>query len=264
MTGHPTSATIITALKEMFSEHGTPEKLISDNGPQFSSAVFEAFSKEWNFKHVTSSPRYPQSNGFIERQVKTVKAAMEKAKDADADPSKALQYLRATPIDAHLPSPSELLLGRKIRTNLPSKITNQLPEKDAIYQRLQTRQDEQKKYLTNCIPTTSLLCKKGSKSESRTKRPASGCEEESPTGDLNQGHTNWKQNRVKSCVEIGDTSEGLRRKRSDLRNMVTHTMTNTIITLPQLTQKSKHLTSQTHKRTDSHTPANTKRLKNVF
>ena len=152
MTGHPTSATIITALKEMFSEHGTPEKLISDNGPQFSSAVFEAFSKEWNFKHVTSSPRYPQSNGFIERQVKTVKAAMEKAKDADADPSKALQYLRATPIDAHLPSPSELLLGRKIRTNLPSKITNQLPEKDAIYQRLQTRQDEQKKYFDKLHP----------------------------------------------------------------------------------------------------------------
>ena len=28
---------------------------------------------KWNIKHITTSPRYPKSNGLIERQVRTVK-----------------------------------------------------------------------------------------------------------------------------------------------------------------------------------------------
>ena len=144
MPNHPTSTAVINALKEVFSEQGTPEKMLSDNGPQFSSAQFQTFKDEWNFSHVTSSPRYPQSNGYIERQVKTVKTAMKKAKDAHMDPNKALQCLRATPIDAHLPSPAELLLGRKIKTNLPVHIRNQDPKRDDVKQRLLERQEKQK------------------------------------------------------------------------------------------------------------------------
>ena len=29
-----------------------------DNGPQYSSDVFQAFSREYGFQHVTSSPNY--------------------------------------------------------------------------------------------------------------------------------------------------------------------------------------------------------------
>ena len=144
MPNHPTSTAVINALKEVFSEQGTPEKLVSDNGPQFSSAQFQTFKDEWSFIHVTSSPRYPQSNGYIERQVQTVKAAMKKAKDGHVDPNIALQCLRATPIDAHLPSPAELMFGRKIRTNLPVHIRNQDPRRDEVKQRLMERQERQK------------------------------------------------------------------------------------------------------------------------
>eukprot|EP00057_Strongylocentrotus_purpuratus_P007993 XP_011662467.1 PREDICTED: uncharacterized protein K02A2.6-like [Strongylocentrotus purpuratus] len=141
-----TSSAVIRLLKEIFSEQGTPERLMSDNGPQYNSAIFVEFARDWNFQHVTSSPRYPQSNGFIERQVQTVKNTMKKAKRDNIGVNKALQCLRATPLDSHLPSPAELLLGRKIQTNIPTRIRNQSPQKDDIYQRLQTRQDDQKKY----------------------------------------------------------------------------------------------------------------------
>ena len=74
-----TSATsVITHLKSIFSRHGIPETVISDNGLQYS---FGEFSKEYRFNHVTSSPKYPQANGTAERAVKTVKQLLVKNQD---------------------------------------------------------------------------------------------------------------------------------------------------------------------------------------
>ena len=42
--GHPKSFNIILILKKLFSEHGIPEILISDNGRQYSSAEFRKFT----------------------------------------------------------------------------------------------------------------------------------------------------------------------------------------------------------------------------
>lgn len=39
----------------------------SDNEPCFTAAIFNSFSKDWGFGHVTSSARYPQSDGLVER-----------------------------------------------------------------------------------------------------------------------------------------------------------------------------------------------------
>lgn len=67
------ASSVTTHLKPIFSCHGIPETVISDNGPQYSATAFEEFSKEYGFIHVTSSPKYPQANGAAERAVKTVK-----------------------------------------------------------------------------------------------------------------------------------------------------------------------------------------------
>ena len=45
--------------------------LISDNGPPFNSDDLKAFSAEWDFHHLTSSPYHPQSNGRAENAVET-------------------------------------------------------------------------------------------------------------------------------------------------------------------------------------------------
>ncbi|XP_023806683.1 uncharacterized protein K02A2.6-like [Oryzias latipes] len=77
------SKAVISFLKCVFARHGVPCELFSDNGPQFSSSEFADFAKDWGFRHITSSPNYPKSNGLAESSVKTVKTLLKKAHDRD-------------------------------------------------------------------------------------------------------------------------------------------------------------------------------------
>jgi transposase InsO family protein len=72
-----TSEAVIEKLKIAFSTHGIPEKLVTDNGPQYDSEAFRKFSRQWEFEHVTSSPTYPQSNGLAEKVVGTVEGSFK-------------------------------------------------------------------------------------------------------------------------------------------------------------------------------------------
>ena len=69
-------------------------------------------------------PRYPESNGFIERQLQTVKNTLEKAEKSGKNLIMAMLCLRSTPIDSQLPTPAELLYQRKFKSNLPLRIWN--------------------------------------------------------------------------------------------------------------------------------------------
>lgn len=55
-----TSRSIIKELKAVFAQFGIPDVVVTDNGPQFSSAEFSVFSRIWGFDHVRSSPKYPR------------------------------------------------------------------------------------------------------------------------------------------------------------------------------------------------------------
>ncbi|CAM4728520.1 unnamed protein product [Leuciscus chuanchicus] len=92
---------------------GAQEILITDNGPQFACQEMKDFASEYCFEHVTSSPRYPQSNGEAERAVRTVKNLLKKA----SDPYRALLAYRTTAL-ANGYSPAQLLMGRRLRTTL--------------------------------------------------------------------------------------------------------------------------------------------------
>ena len=70
---------------------------------------------------MTSSPHYTRSNGFIERSVKYVKGVTKKTQLAGDDINRALLSLRATPVDADLPSPGEMIQGRRLTTLLPNR-----------------------------------------------------------------------------------------------------------------------------------------------
>ena len=84
-------------IKPHFARHGIAEICVTDNAMQFASAEFKDFAKTYGFRNVTSSPRYPQSNGFVERNVETVKSLLKKAKQDKRDPYLAMFEYRNTP-----------------------------------------------------------------------------------------------------------------------------------------------------------------------
>ena len=100
-------------LKQVLSEYGVPQTVMTENGPLFSSKEFASFANQY--------PRYPRSNSFIERMVQTVKQCMKKCAAAGHDPSLAMLIYRATLFTTIIPSPAELLNGRKCRALLPTK-----------------------------------------------------------------------------------------------------------------------------------------------
>ena len=140
------AAKTISVLKELFSEHGIPETLRSDNGPQFASHLFAEFAKEWNFDHNTSSPRNPRSNGQAEAAVKIIKGLLNCAKYSGEDPYLALLAYRSTPIDAHLRSPAEMLYQRTIHTTLPQRIHHKYPHAADDRDRLNQRATQSAEY----------------------------------------------------------------------------------------------------------------------
>jgi transposase InsO family protein len=141
-----TSTAVILFLKEKFACHGIPEMVVSDNGPQYASAEFKAFAKQYNFSHVTSSPGYPQSNGFAERSVQTLKHVLTKAAKAGEDPYLAVLEWRNTPIDG-LGSPTQVLMSRRTRTLIPTpKLLKPCPIVEQLSDRLRENQAKQKYY----------------------------------------------------------------------------------------------------------------------
>ena len=108
------SQTAISFLKSVFARHGIPECLRSDNGPQYASIEFRNFCRDYGIRHVTSSPKYPQSNGMAERAVQTMKKLLR----SGSDPDLALLNYHNTPL-ANGYSPAELSMGRRLRTRLP-------------------------------------------------------------------------------------------------------------------------------------------------
>ncbi len=121
---------VIHHLKSIFARFGIHNELASDNGPQHSSHLLKEFARNYNFTHTTSSPRYPQSNGEAERAVRTIKDVLKKS----SDPYIGLLLYRTTPL-SNWYSPSELLMGRKLRANLPMVTSQLFPDQPAFSQK---------------------------------------------------------------------------------------------------------------------------------
>ena len=106
-----TSKSVIRSFMDMFSLFGVPDTLVTDNGPCFASSEFAKFADQWNFQDVTSSPRYPQSNGKAENAVRTVERLFTKCRAAGISEFQALPDWRNTPSEGMDTSPAQRLLG---------------------------------------------------------------------------------------------------------------------------------------------------------
>ena len=124
MGKNTTAARLTSALLGVFSRYGAPDIIWSDQGPQFMSQTFQSFAKEWGFRHVTSSPTYPQSNGKAESAVKSMKRIIRGSWTGhQLDQNKLarglLQY-RNTPSRRDRTSPAQKLYGHPIQDTLPA------------------------------------------------------------------------------------------------------------------------------------------------
>ncbi|XP_052238360.1 uncharacterized protein K02A2.6-like [Dreissena polymorpha] len=121
------TSTILKLIKQNVARYGIMGSIISDNGPQFTSAEFREFIEKYGITHITSSPLHQQTNGLAEKAVQTVKNLIKKCSETGDDIYLALLELRNTPRDNN-GSPMQRLMGRRAKTLIPMKQTLRQPE----------------------------------------------------------------------------------------------------------------------------------------
>lgn len=149
-----TANCVINNLKKIFARFGIPAEVVSDNGAQYSntrnlfdsSHEFKKFADDWGFRHTTSSPEYPQSNGAAEKAVQTAKRILKQAAADNKYPFEGLLKYRNTPFEDLGVSPAQLLMSRRTRTQLPTHRRLLLPvDPDQVVKTLKHRQNISKK-----------------------------------------------------------------------------------------------------------------------
>lgn len=148
------SQSVANVTVKAFSLFGVPNTIVSDNGPQFIGKSYQDLMKKFGISHVTSSPYHPRGHGFIERQIRTVKNVIKKSPQ---DTELALMSLRNTPKGTDVPSPAELLFGRKLQTLLPA-YKKPVASESLVIKRNAQMQDMQNRYdaHTKALPELSV------------------------------------------------------------------------------------------------------------
>ena len=133
------AGSVILLWKSIFARHGVPEQVVTDNCPQFDSYEFRKFARDYQFRHIISSPYYPRGNGEAERGVKTVKELLRKSDE----PYLALLAYRSTPVTNGY-SPAELLMKRILRTNVRISREARVSDKNLLLEREEELRRKQK------------------------------------------------------------------------------------------------------------------------
>ena len=115
---------VIDALDDTFGRFGNPDKVTSDNGPQFRSWEFKNFlEKNGIIQHLTT-PYYPQGNSTVERFFrnlkKFVKACDLERKVLSKELHKFLNTFRNTPTRGTGMTPASLILNYSPKGNIAS------------------------------------------------------------------------------------------------------------------------------------------------
>ncbi|XP_046391594.1 uncharacterized protein K02A2.6-like [Ischnura elegans] len=123
----PSSAKTIATLEGIFSVHGYPSVMVSDNASIFRSEEFLKYCKERGIFQKFSAPNHPATNGLAERSIQTLKRRLKAAADDPTPLTTKLRDImfryRATPL-ASGRTPAELYLKRRIRTRLDALLPN--------------------------------------------------------------------------------------------------------------------------------------------
>jgi hypothetical protein len=135
-----TTTTTIEKLRTIFATHGIPRKIVTDNGPSFTSHQFKEFMSQNGILHITSAPYHPSTNGLAERAVQSFKLGLKRT-SGDSMQDRLSKYLfkyRITPHSTTGVPPAELLMGRRLlsRMDLLYPEVSQKVEKQQLKQKL--------------------------------------------------------------------------------------------------------------------------------
>lgn len=110
----PTSESTMCMLRDIFSVHGLPQVLVSDNASIFKSTEFKEYCVENGILQKFIAPEHPATNGLAERNVQTIKTKLKSMSGEHSSiPDKLREILfrfRATPLQSGR-TPAELYLG---------------------------------------------------------------------------------------------------------------------------------------------------------
>ena len=148
-----TTTKTLEVLRNVFSAHGLPEQLVTDNGPQFVSDEFAAFVKLNGIKHIRIAPYHPASNGLAERFVQSLKQSLKATVSSGLPLShRVANFLltyRTTPHATTGVAPCTLFLRRSIRTRfdlLRPSCTSRVTEKQALQKDCQDRHSQDRSW----------------------------------------------------------------------------------------------------------------------
>lgn len=114
-----TTDDVVHFLSSVFSWHGDPENIVTDNGTQFTSAAFPSFLRSRTISHSKTSVYYPAAIERFHRALRSsIQSAIQESQSWKDTVTNWLQIFRATPHATTATSPYELMYGRKMRTKL--------------------------------------------------------------------------------------------------------------------------------------------------
>ncbi|XP_057376543.1 uncharacterized protein LOC130697744 [Daphnia carinata] len=73
-----TSTKFVTSFLEtnIIFRHGTPQRIVSDQGSAFTSQMFSEWVTRWHIKHILATAEHPETNGLVERVNRTLTLAL--------------------------------------------------------------------------------------------------------------------------------------------------------------------------------------------
>ena len=146
-TKSTTSEKIVSMLSKIFVTHGHPLSLRTESGSQFVSDYFKKYLEENGIKHRRTTTLWPQANGEIERQNRSILKRLHIAQAEGfrwrSEMDDFLMMYRSTPHSTTRISPAEVLFGRRIRNLHEFTVEDEVRYRDS-------ERKEKGKFYVNC------------------------------------------------------------------------------------------------------------------
>ncbi|CAG9086928.1 unnamed protein product [Plutella xylostella] len=124
------SKTVIKVLEGIFTDFGTPIRIISDRGTAFTSSQFKSFCASNGIRHILNAVACPRANGQAERFNQTILTALSTQnfnndeRDWDVQVGKVQWGINNTVNASTKKAPTELLFGTKLSNASENKLNS--------------------------------------------------------------------------------------------------------------------------------------------